>query len=180
MKIYTKTGDRGKTSLMGGSRVAKNSLRIAASGDVDELNAALGICRSLIRQAYVKSLIKSLQQKLFVLGADVSAPPGIKYPGKRIQGIDVRQMEVLIDGISAKMAPLRHFIFPSGSVAATHFHLARAICRRAERSLVALKKKETVRPDVLKFINRLSDLLFVIARFSNFLEKVPEEKWTGD
>jgi cob(I)alamin adenosyltransferase len=180
VKIYTKTGDRGETGLTGGGRVLKNSARICAYGEVDELNAALGLCRSFNKDRFLGEILHSLQRDLFDLGADLSTPLQSKVPVPRIKPAQVTRLEKWIDAIDKKLAPLHNFILPGGGKAAAHLHLARTICRRAERSIVALQKKEKINDETVKYINRLSDLLFMMARYSCLSEKIDEEKWSGN
>lgn len=187
MKIYTKTGDKGETGLFGGKRVPKNSRRIMAYGNVDELNAALGVCRSHTADVFLEKILHQLQLDLFELGSDL-ANPGKKGAanvnggsGKktvsRITDAHVEQLEHWIDEIDAKVLPLKNFILPGGCLLASHLHLARTICRRAERSAVAFMQEEKLDDQALIYLNRLSDLLFMMARLANKLEGEEEEKW---
>ena len=179
MKIYTKTGDKGETGLMGGKRLTKDSLRITAIGEVDELNAVLGVCRAENKQVVIEKILHVLQRDLFALGADLSTPLEEKYDVPRVKENQITQLENWIDKIDVEVEPLKNFILPGGSAAAASLHLARTICRRAERAIVALERVENIGENIVKFINRLSDLLFMMARYANFLEKVEEEKWMG-
>ena len=178
MKIYTKTGDKGETGLMGGKRLGKDSLRIAAYGDVDELNAILGICRALNREPHIETMLHHLQRELFELGADLSTPHSEKHQVPRVREDQVQQLERWIDEIDAQLKPLKNFILPGGGLTAAHLHLARTVCRRTERLIVALARLEEIGAEVVKYVNRLSDLLFMMARFSNQLEKTAEERWS--
>lgn len=178
MKIYTKTGDRGETSLMGGARVPKNSLRIAAYGSVDEVNAHLGVIRSDHPEPKLDSILNSLQNALFVLGADLAAPrdrENQKVP--RIALSDVKMLEQTIDELEAALKPLASFILPGGTTIAAHAHVARTVCRRAERTVVELSRQEAIGEEPVVFLNRLSDLLFVMARYANHLAGVKEPQW---
>ena len=166
-RIYTRGGDGGQTSLGDGSRVAKNALRIAALGDVDESNAAIGVARTLA-PARIDGMLARIQGELFDLGADLCLPrdrPG--RPALRVAESQIRRLEGEIDEINAGLAPLTSFVLPAGNAAAAQVHLARAVVRRAERSAAALAAAEQVSPPVLAYLNRLSDLLFVLARHLN-------------
>lgn len=181
MKIYTKTGDRGQTGLFGGARVSKAHPRVDAYGDVDELNCAIGAARVHVSDARVDALLIEIQSELFALGAELA-----RDPAKQVDlGIDVIEernvqlLEAAIDELERDLAPLRNFILPGGSAEAALLHLARATCRRAERKLVALAEVETMRPELLRYVNRLSDLLFVMARHANFRAKVDDVPWQG-
>lgn len=177
MKIYTKTGDSGETGLVGGKRLGKDSLRIRAYGDVDELNALLGVCRAHNAPRELDDMLKGLQHRLFDLGSDLATPLDSKVKVPRITEKHVGQMESWIDSIDERVAPLTHFILPGGCPLAARLHAARTVCRRAERGIVALQKEEPVGPFVIQFVNRLGDLLFMMARLANSLEGSPEEPW---
>ena len=177
MRIYTRTGDKGETSLFGGKRVSKDSLRIEAFGTVDELNSVIGICRSLKPARELDKILEQIQHDLFGLGADLASAKTPSRKGERIQPADVDRLERHIDKIEAKLRPLRNFILPGGSAAASMIHLARAVCRRAERLLVRLAGTEGGADTPLIYLNRLSDLLFVMARRENARRKNPETKW---
>ncbi len=169
-RIYTKSGDAGETGLGDGSRVPKDDARIAAIGDVDELNATLGLLLANARDYPEATLILHIQNDLFDLGADLCVPPAKnEETGKslRMTPGQVDQLERAIDRINDRLSPLNSFVLPGGSVAAAWCHLARTVCRRAERSVVTLARKATINPDVTKYLNRLSDLLFVLARAAN-------------
>ena len=168
-KIYTKTGDAGKTGLSDGSRLSKHALRVHVIGSVDETNSAIGIAR-LDAQSDMDAMLARIQNDLFDLGADLSTPEkkrGGKKPALRIIGAQVERLEREIDAMNAKLAPLKSFVLPGGTALAAHLHLARAIARRAEREAVALAAKEKLNPAAIKFLNRLSDHLFVMARAAN-------------
>jgi cob(I)alamin adenosyltransferase len=180
-KIYTRTGDAGTTALGTGTRVAKDSLRIAAYGSVDETNAALGAVRVQLAGARpdLDAMLARIQNDLFDLGADLCAPEAAQADAKaragrerlRVSEAQVKRLEDEIDRMNAKLAPLRSFVLPGGTPAAAALHVARTVCRRAERAIVALAREpgEHVSPPVLKYINRLSDLLFVASRTVNDL-----------
>lgn len=178
MKIYTKTGDRGETGLFGGVRVRKNDPKVEAYGTVDELNACLGLARAHGLSAELDRLLVQLQNDLFVLGAELATADG--YAGRLpVQPLDeshVRALEVAIDEQEAKLTPLSHFILPAGVASSAHFHLARTVCRRAERRLLDLP---SVRLENVIYLNRLSDLLFVLARVANAESETPETPWSA-
>ena len=167
-KIYTKTGDLGETGLGDGSRISKASGRIAAIGAVDEANSAIGIAR-LDAEDQVDAMLARIQNDLFDLGADLSAPEdGRKAEGRlRMSGAQVERLEREIDAMNEPLAPLTSFVLPGGTALAAHLHLARAIARRAEAAIVELSKAEQINPDALRYANRLSDHLFVMARTAN-------------
>src|SRR3954466_12027742 len=181
-KIYTRTGDEGETSLLGGRRVRKDDLRIEAIGSVDELNAALGVVRAELARSGVvlEKLDRELgdvQHRLFDLGAELA---GISASDKRaglIGEAHIIGLESLIDCYEAQLEPLRAFILPGGSAAASQLHVARCDCRRCERRVVQLAEAEPVRGEALQYINRLSDLLFVLARAVNRAGGVPDVIW---
>jgi cob(I)alamin adenosyltransferase len=167
-RIYTRTGDSGETGLSDGSRVAKSSVRIAAIGAVDEANSAIGIAR-LDSEGDADAMLARIQNDLFDLGADLSMPEdGRKAEGAlRIAPVQVERLEREIDAMNATLQPLKSFVLPGGTALAAHLHLARAIARRAERLIAELAEKEQVNPAALHYANRLSDHLFVMARFAN-------------
>jgi len=182
MKIYTRTGDGGETSLFGGTRVAKDDPRVAAYGDVDELNALIGVARLAAGDdegtADIGAELVHLQRDLFAIGAllaDPSGTVGQKISKARIADADVTRLEQVIDTFEAELPPLTNFILAGGGSCGATLHVARAVCRRAERSMVALEP--AVDPLLLKYINRLSDLLFVLARASNHRAGVPDINW---
>lgn len=182
VRIYTRTGDKGETGLIGGRRVGKDSPRIEAIGAVDELNAAIGLARSFVQEELIDSILHTTQENLFRLGADIATPLEAKTatPAKRMTGADVEALESTIDSVEAQLQPLRRFIMPGGSQPAAQLHLARAVCRRAERRLVALSKTEAVNNQARIYLNRLSDLLFVLARLSNFQLGIRDIEWKPD
>ena len=167
-RIYTKTGDKGTTALGDGSRLPKGALRIQAFGTVDETNSAIGIAR-LHTQGEVDAMLARIQNDLFDLGAALCAPEdGRKAEGRlRISGAQVERLEREIDAMNEKLAPLTSFVLPGGTALAAHLHLARAIARRAESAMVELSAKEQINPEALRYANRLSDHLFVMARTAN-------------
>jgi cob(I)alamin adenosyltransferase len=169
-RIYTKSGDKGDTGLGDGARVPKDHPRVAAYGSVDELNAVLGLLVSHFPQAAEMDLIRSIQNDLFDVGADLCLPQATdEKPGAhlRIRAEQAERLEHAIDRLNANLAPLTSFILPGGQAAAAWCHLARTVCRRAERDVVTLSREETINPQVIVYLNRLSDLLFVLARIYN-------------
>ncbi len=178
MRIYTRTGDDGTTGLFGGGRVSKASLRVDAYGTVDELNAVLGFTRAAELPSTVDTVLATAQDACFRLGAFVATVGG-KDPG--IEGIaedDVLQLEAAIDEAEAGLPALKSFILPGGSEAASRLHLARTVCRRAERALVALAREDEVDLVLIRWLNRLSDLLFVLARRANHDAGIEDVPWT--
>jgi cob(I)alamin adenosyltransferase len=178
VKIYTRTGDAGETSLFGGTRVSKADSRVDAYGDVDELNAWLGLVRAARLDADLDQPLVHIQQDLFALGAQL-ADPGEQIADRVVKAAlgdaDVERLEALIDRLEAELPPLRRFILAGGAPAGAALHVARTVCRRAERRIVSL----TPAPDAIlvKYVNRLSDLLFVVARVVNHRAGMPEIEW---
>ena len=173
-RIYTKTGDRGDTGLGDGSRVPKDHPRVTAYGTVDELNAILGIflvhLHNAKAEAALVDLVRSVQNDLFDVGADLCLPPGEgERPGQvlRIQADQAERLEQAIDSRNERLQPLKSFILPGGTAAAAWCHLARTVCRRAERDVVTLARSDRINPQVIVYLNRLSDLLFVLGRVCN-------------
>ena len=181
MKIYTKTGDDGTTGLFGGGRVSKDSSRIETYGTVDELNSVLGVARAALADETLRDLLRTVQQMLFVLGADLATPLETRsnYKVPRITHAEVSQLERWIDEHESHLPPLQRFILPGGSAGAAHLHHARTVCRRAERALVHLTREQEIGPDDVVFVNRLSDLLFVLARRANQLAGVADVEWSA-
>ena len=166
-KIYTRGGDAGKTSLVGGKRVAKDDLRVAAFGTVDETNAAIGMAR-VHTSAAAAEILARIQDDLLDLGADLATPDAEKADGAlRIIGPQIVRLEQEIDAMNEALSALDSFVLPGGTAAAAALHVARTVCRRAERDTVALAARETINPLAIKFLNRLSDHLFVLARTLN-------------
>lgn len=161
-KIYTRTGDGGSSGLVDGSRVTKSDLRMAAIGEVDEANAAIGMAIAALVPGDLTEHLLGIQNDLFDLGADLATPGEI---GLRIVASQVERLEHAIDAMNAELEPLQSFILPGGSVAVAALHLARTVVRRAERAAVALNEREPLNPRLLAYLNRLSDLLFVTARY---------------
>lgn len=179
MKIYTKRGDDGTTGLLGAPRVSKDHVRVAAYGDVDELNSVLGLVRAEQPDAQVDGILARLQGELFTLGAQLATPGEASAPRglPRLVDDDVARLEAEIDAFESELEPLRSFILPGGTRTAAMLHLARTVCRRAERALVTLAAQEPVAPLALPYVNRLSDHLFVLARLANARSGTPEPRW---
>jgi len=178
MKIYTKTVDAGHTSLFCGTRVSKNDPRVVAYGDVDELNAHLGLARTSSSDAEISKELLQVQRDLFALGAQLADPAqkiASRVTKAALGDADVERLEQLIDALEAQLPPLRHFILAGGNPCGAALHVARAVCRRAERGMVALDPATD--PVLLKYINRLSDLLFVLARTANQRAGAEETPW---
>ena len=178
MKIYTRTGDSGETSLFGGTRVRKDAPRVEAYGDVDELNAWLGLVRAHGLDAHLDGVLVQIQRDLFALGAQLADPTDRLKPGQTkaiVNESDIERLEDIIDRFEASLPPLRKFILAGGSAAGATLHVARTVCRRAERRIVALDPP--VDPVLVRYINRLSDLLFVLARTANQRAGVTETEW---
>lgn len=176
MKIYTKTGDDGTTGLFGGGRVRKDDARVASYGNVDELNAVLGVARATGLSAKCEEILARAQVDLFALGAELATVPGKeeKLPMARLQSGDAERLEHAIDAAEEGLPALTNFILPGGSAQAATLHLARTVCRRAERSVIALGG---VRSELVIYLNRLSDLLFVLARRENFERGIADVPW---
>jgi cob(I)alamin adenosyltransferase len=177
-RIYTRTGDKGETGLVGGARVSKDSLRVDAYGCVDELNSVLGVVRAFLNDQDLDNLLGEIQSDLFVVGADLASVPEPRRRSiPRISKEKVGAMEKSIDKFEAELSPLKSFILPGGGVAGSLLHNARTVARRAERRIVTLSKMEPVNDQLLPYMNRLSDLLFVMARVANRRENKPETEW---
>jgi cob(I)alamin adenosyltransferase len=178
MKIYTKTGDAGETGLFRGKRVAKHDPRVQAYGSVDELNAVLGITILEIQDPEIRALVSSFQNELFELGADLATPPQAKDDDShRIPAAMTERLEQQIDHFEERLPQLTQFILPGGSKGGALLHYARTVCRRAERAVSEAKDKDQINPEVLRYLNRLSDLLFVLARSENQRTGSPEVPW---
>ncbi|OQY27517.1 MAG: ATP:cob(I)alamin adenosyltransferase [Candidatus Cloacimonetes bacterium 4572_55] len=179
MKIYTKTGDRGNTVLVGGHRVSKHDPRVEAYGTVDELNAMLGVVLSECPWEDIHGFLVAIQSHLFALGADLATPYRNKHEDKieRFTAEPVKMLEGWIDEVDAGLPEIRSFILPGGAYLAAQLHLARTVCRRAERHVSSLSEQEPINGHTLAFLNRLSDLLFILARYVNFLDEKKESIW---
>ena len=182
MKIYTRRGDGGETDLFGSGRVPKDHLRVEAYGAVDEVNATLGLCAAATPEAELREFVQSLQCGLFELGAYLATPEarhresmGMHEPSDAA----IAALEARIDGFEAELPPLERFVLPGGTSSAAAFHLARTVCRRAERQAVALDRAEPLAPSAVQYLNRLSDLLFVLARVANHRAGVADVEWEG-
>lgn len=182
MKIYTRRGDRGETDLLGGGRVSKDSVRVEAYGAVDELNAHLGRYAAESTQDDLREIIRDIQSSLFDLGGYLASPDDARRESASIpqpEDLDVERLEARIDALEAELEPLKRFVLPGGTSAAAASHLARTVCRRAERRAIALHGAEPLRAAALRYLNRLSDLLFVMARVENRRAGVADIEWVG-
>ena len=177
MKIYTKTGDLGETGLRGGARVSKASPRVAALGDVDELNATIGMARAIPADCGLEPLLEQIQNWLFDLGAELASPAEGRLQYEGIRPSQIEALERSIDEQTAILPELRNFILPGGSPLAAQLHVCRAVCRRAERSVLELNAQEPQRSEIRAFLNRLSDWLFVSARTANSSSGVTDLDW---
>lgn len=178
-KVYTRTGDDGSTGLGAGERVPKDALRVATYGTVDELNSAIGVARAQELEPRIEAALAGIQNELFHLGAELSTPAawGSSPSGPRIEQRHIEGLEKLIDELSLELPPLENFVLPGGSAGAAQLHLARAVCRRAERLAVRLAREEGVATPALAYLNRLSDALFVMARAENRARGVADVLW---
>jgi len=180
VKIYTKRGDDGQTDLFGGVRVGKESVRVEAYGAVDELNALLGQCAAASGHEDLRDALQEIQRRLFDLGAYLASPPtdsSGKAPASVPHDADIAQLEGHIDALETELEPLKRFVLPGGTGASAAIHVARTVCRRAERRVLALHRAEPLDAVALRFLNRLSDLLFVMARVENRRAGVPDVEW---
>lgn len=178
MKLYTRTGDNGTTGLFAGGRVRKDDLRVEAYGTIDELNSTLGVVRAHQPHDPIEGWLDAVQQQLFHLGADLATPLDTNVTWVvRITPDQVSWLEQTIDHMDETLTPLQHFILPGGTLAAAHLHIARTVCRRAERLIVSLADQETLNDQVIPYVNRLSDWLFSAARYANLLANVDEMRW---
>jgi cob(I)alamin adenosyltransferase len=179
--LYTRAGDKGETSLFGGQRVAKDNLRVEAYGDIDELNSVIGVAVAFLRQRRPARLLEGIQNQLFDLGAELASEGRAKRERGGLTFVlsadKVAEVERWIDEYDAKVPPLKTFILPAGSGAAAFLHLARTVCRRAERAVVKLAHSEAVNPNIIAYLNRLSDLLFALARYVNKAQGGRERPW---
>lgn len=187
MKIYTKTGDKGTTSLIGGTKVSKSHLRIEAYGTVDELNSYIGLCKDLLTDEQGKKILLEVQDRLFTIGSSLACDP-IKEPKMRIPDLletDVELLEKEIDRMDKVIPPMKNFILPGGHAALSQLHIARCVCRRAERCCVRLELESLpagqagleVEEIIIKYLNRLSDYLFVLSRYSGHQMSIEEIPW---
>ncbi|HEX9986764.1 MAG TPA: cob(I)yrinic acid a,c-diamide adenosyltransferase [Thermoanaerobaculia bacterium] len=176
MKIYTRTGDKGETGLFGGTRVPKNDPRIEAYGTIDELNSFLGVVRAAWPDSPVDPLLHQAQTDLFEIGAHLASPGLSRFPGVELARIE--ELEHSIDTMESELEPLRTFILPGGTLPAAHLHVARTVCRRAERLVVGLHDESPATESSVAYLNRLSDWLFVAARFANGRAGVADVPWS--
>jgi cob(I)alamin adenosyltransferase len=180
LKIYTKTGDLGKTSLIGGTKVPKSHIRIDTYGTVDELNSWIGVIGDYATEAHSKSMLKEIQDRLFTVGSSLACDPD-KEPLMKIPDLkesDISLLENEIDLMNEVLAPMKFFVLPGGHLAVSQTHIARCVCRRAERCCVNMQEQAIfVDPLVIKYLNRLSDYLFVLSRYFSYQLEVPEIPW---
>ena len=177
MKIYTKTGDAGTTGLFGGKRLPKNHLRIEAYGTVDELNSYIGLVRDVATNDEIRDLLKSVQDRLFTIGSNLASDPSKDMITPDVHLTDIELLEKEIDRMTAELPPLRSFILPGGHTTVSFCHLARCVCRRTERLVVALAENEKVELIIIQYINRLSDYLFTLGRLLAKDLGVKEVEW---
>lgn len=180
LKIYTKTGDKGKTSLIGGTKVAKSNIRIETYGTIDELNSFMGLVGDHCPDDHSKNMVKEIQDRLFTIGAALACDPDkeqkLKIPD--LKEDDVTLLEKEIDAMNEKLPEMKHFILPGGHVAVSTIHVARCVCRRSERQCVGMEEQTLfVEPLIIKYLNRLSDYLFVLARYTGHVLQVRETVW---
>ncbi len=175
MPIYTRFGDKGDTIILGGRTIRKDDPLIEATGSVDELNAALGVVVAFTDDAGLREILVDVQKSLFAIGAELAS----EKTTKGITPAKTEKLERMIDEIEPKLERLTHFVIPGGSKTAATLHLARTICRRAERAVVNAMAKHRINPEIIKYLNRLSDLLFVLARYENRKKRFPETIWHG-
>ncbi|MEI7577833.1 MAG: cob(I)yrinic acid a,c-diamide adenosyltransferase [Armatimonadota bacterium] len=178
MKIYTKAGDAGETGLLGGNRISKADLRMEVIGTLDELNASLGVCLLCPGPMLVLNTLSWLQSLLFDVGSEFACPPDGKFELISVNSADIERLEVEIDEMTAVLPELKNFILPGGSPLSAQLHIARAVCRRLERSLVAFSGQTKVRNEPLQFVNRLSDWIFCSCRLANFESGVADIPWS--
>ena len=181
MKIYTKTGDKGDTGLIDGSRISKSDLRILAYGEVDEANSHIGLIISNFEKNSifddVKKILLNVQQDLFVLGAELANPNTLKDDNKLVKREMISTIEKYIDNFDSELAPISNFILPGGSIESSLLHICRTVVRRAETSAVALAKAQIINQEILTYLNRISDLFFVLARVTNKRQKRNDIPW---
>ena len=183
-KIYTKTGDKGETSLYGGTRVSKAAARVESYGTLDELNAFIGLAKAEISDEKVLNQLQKIQFDLFTVGSEAATPTDkmLLANGKNrldlmISEKEITELELWMDDFDAELEPLKFFILPSGGKAAATLHVCRTVCRRAERAMVFLNETEEVRPELIKYLNRLSDYLFILARYISKISGEKEDYW---
>ncbi|MEM1327057.1 MAG: cob(I)yrinic acid a,c-diamide adenosyltransferase [Bacteroidota bacterium] len=176
-KIYTKTGDKGETSLFGGKRLPKHHVRIDAYGTVDELNSYIGLLSDLIEQVEVKKILKEIQDRLFTIGSNLASDPDKDMPVPDVLASDVELLEREIDKMDETLPTLKHFVLPGGHPTVSHCHVARCVCRRAERLVSELRDSSPVELILVQYLNRLSDYLFTLARYQAYTLGIEEVKW---
>jgi cob(I)alamin adenosyltransferase len=180
MKIYTKTGDAGKTSLIGGTKVLKNNPRIEAYGTVDELNSYMGLVSDFCKDDHAKNILKEIQDRLFTIGSELACDPDkkINMSIPDLHESDIELLEMEMDEMDKELPVMKNFILPGGSPSVSFMHVARCVCRRAERCCVNLMENDgNVNPLIIKYINRLSDYLFMLARYTGMKNNTPEIIW---
>ena len=184
MKIYTKTGDKGETALYGGTRVSKASARVESYGTIDELNSFIGFAKTEITVEKVLNQLKKIQFDLFTVGSESATPTdkltlanGKSRLSLMISEVEIEELENWMDEFERGLKPLQYFILPGGGKAATSLHICRTVCRRAERAMVFLNETEEVRPELIKYLNRLSDYLFILARYISKISGEKEDYW---
>ena len=178
-KIYTKTGDKGTTSLFGGTKLPKSHIRIASYGALDELNAHLGLINDLINESSSNELLINAQNRLFDIGSSLASDPKKKKLPSKVNHQDIERLEEEIDRMTSELPELQNFILPGGSPIVSHIHIARTVARRAERNVVALRENEFVEEIIIPYLNRLSDYLFTLARYIAMKTGVDEVTWTA-
>ncbi len=178
-KISTRKGDQGITRLSGGQEVPKDALRVSAYGTVDELNSQIGVALAVGLSLRLQEVLPKIQNELFHLGSDLSfrEEDKEKYAIPQIEERHVNQLEALVDEMSAELGRLENFILPGGSIGAAQLHVARTVCRRAERCVISLTHAESIGPHVIPYLNRLSDVLFMLARYENKMREIPDPLW---
>ena len=180
LKIYTKTGDKGTTSLIGGTKVLKSDLRIEAYGTTDELNSYIGLCKDLIKDKQSQNILQEIQDRLFTIGSSLACDPEkeLKMKIPDLKEADIVLLEKEIDRMNEVLPEMKNFILPGGHPTVSHLHIARCICRRAERCCVRLElEKKEIESIIIKYLNRLSDYLFVLARYTSHQLKAEEIPW---
>lgn len=177
MKIYTRKGDTGMTSLIGGDRVPKHHVRIESYGTVDELNSYIGLLRAFAKDKLNAPLLAEIQDRLFTIGSILASAPGSKMIVPDLHLSDIEKLEQAIDSMNAELPELSSFVLPAGSTDIAHCHIARCVCRRAERMVVHLNEVDEVDADIISYLNRLSDYLFVLGRYTAYLSGAAEVAW---
>ena len=180
MKIYTRTGDKGETSLLDGSRVSKDSLRVEVYGTVDEATSWMGVARSFVADEKLEAMLEFVQHRLYNCSSNLAAPAGVKFKIPHVSDDDVQWLEKAMDYMQERCPELKGFVLPGGGKASSMLHIARTVCRRAERLMVTLQTREQVDTKIVKFINRCSDFLFVAARYANVLDTRGDIEWDNE